>query len=249
MTRHCHLLIALLLGLATLLVACGPGDAVGQTAASEPLAMSAPEVAAEAEPDAATAVPSPEPTAPPTPTQEAQPTEASSAEPRIQTATTPPPASTATSETVGLPMRLKIDTRAVKVDAAVEYVGHTENSAMGVPKQRENVAWFKLGTTPGQPGNAVIAGHLDSKTGPAVFWHLGELKPGDVVSVVNDKDETTRFEVKKREVYETEEAPLHEVFGPSETARLTLITCDGAFDQETRTYDRRLVVYTEKIDG
>ena len=255
MTRPFHLLSALLLGLATLLVACGPGDAVGQTPASAPLATSAPlgasapKVAAEAEPKAATVAPSPEPTAPPTPTQEAEPTGAPRAEPMTQAATTPPPVPTATPEAAELPVRLKIDTRAVKVDAAVEYVGHTENGDMGVPKAWENVAWFELGTRPGQPGNAVIAGHLDSKTGPAVFWRLGELKPGEVVSVVNDQGETTRFEVKKTAVYETEEAPLEEVFGPSDAARLNLITCDGAFDRETRTYDHRLVVYTEKIDG
>ncbi len=261
MTRYIHLMSALLLGLATLLVACGPADTVGQAAASEPLvtgvplvtgaplATSAPEVVAEAEPNAVTAAPSPEPTAPPTPTQEAEPTGTPSAKSMTQAVTTPPPVPTATPEAAGLPVRLKIDTRAVKVDAAVEAVGHTDKGAMGVPKAWENVAWFELGTRPGQPGNAVIAGHLDSKTGPAVFWRLVELKAGEVVSVVNDQGETTRFEVKKTAVYETEEAPLEEVFGPSDVARLNLITCDGAFDRETRTYDRRLVVYTEKIDG
>ena len=255
MTRHIHLLRALSLGLATLLIACGPGDVVGRTAAGEPLATSTPlatsgpKVATEAEPNAATVTPSPEPTTSPTPTQEAEPTGTPSAEPMTQAATTPPPVPTAAPEAAGLPVRLQIDTRTVKVDAAVEEVGHTDKGTMGVPKAWENVAWFKLGTRPGQPGNAVIAGHLDSKTGPAVFWRLGELKPGEVVSVVNDQGETTRFEVKKTAVYETEEAPLQEVFGPSDAARLNLITCDGAFDQETRTYDRRLVVYTEKIDG
>ena len=140
MTRPFHLLSALLLGLTTLLVACGPGDAAGQAAASEPLATSTPKGGAEAEPNAATVAPSPEPTAPPTPTQEAEPTGAPRAEPMTQAATTSLPVPTATPEAAGLPVRLKIATRAVKVDAAVEEAGHTENGAMGVPKAWENVA-------------------------------------------------------------------------------------------------------------
>lgn len=113
---------------------------------------------------------------------------------------------------------------------------------MDVPKRWENVAWYKPGYEPGVPGNAVIAGHLDSDTGPAVFWNLKSLTPGDVVSIVNDRGETVRFAVKTSEVYFADDAPLLRIFGPSDTARLNLITCDGAFDKEARKYDRRLVV-------
>ncbi|MDP9350328.1 MAG: class F sortase, partial [Chloroflexota bacterium] len=108
---------------------------------------------------------------------------------------------TTSGDRAALPVRFKINTERVKVDAAVEHVGLTEDRAMDVPKAWENVAWYKLGPMPGEKGNSVIAGHLDSKTGPAVFSNLQDLQVGDVVSVVDESGETTRFKVRKMEVY------------------------------------------------
>ncbi len=149
---------------------------------------------------------------------------------------------------LGKPVRFKIDAVKVKVDAEVEHVGLTEDNAMDVPKAWENVAWYKLGFTPGEKGNSVLAGHLDSDTGPAVFWNLEDLKVGEEVSVLMDTGKTLRFRVTRAEVYYDEDAPIYEIFGPSDSKRLNLITCDGAFDPETKRYDRKLVVFTEMID-
>lgn len=149
---------------------------------------------------------------------------------------------------LGKPVRFKIDAAKVKVNAEVEHVGVTEGNAMDVPRAWENVAWYKLGFTPGEKGNSVLAGHLDSDTGPAVFWNLEDLKVGEEVSVLMDTGKTLRFRVTKAQVYYDEDAPLHEIFGPSDSKRLNLITCDGAFDPETKRYDRKLVVFTEMID-
>jgi len=149
---------------------------------------------------------------------------------------------------LGKPVRFRIDAEKVKVDAQVEHVGLTEERAMDVPKAWENVAWYKPGFTPGEQGNSVLAGHLDSDTGPAVFWNLKDLKVGEEVSILMDTGKTLRFRVTKAQVYHAEEAPIHEIFGPSDSKRLNLITCDGAFDAETKSYDLRLVVFTEMID-
>jgi sortase (surface protein transpeptidase) len=43
--------------------------------------------------------------------------------------------------------------------------------------------WFTGGPMPGQLGPAVIAGHVDSRTGPAVFHRLRDLRPGDQIRV------------------------------------------------------------------
>ena len=177
----------------------------------------------------------PEPTPTTVPAQESFETQ----EPPLVSATQPP----------GLPVRLAIDTGRVRVDAPVEYVGLTPDGAMGTPDGWWNVAWYRLGPRPGEPGNAVLAGHLDSTAGPAVFWDLERLNPGDIVSVIDDRGQTIHFRVTRTQVYYTDDAPLNEIFGPAQGSHLNLITCDGSFDPAAGVYDRRLVVFTDRIGG
>ena len=172
--------------------------------------------------------PQPSPTPPPTPPP------------------SPPPAPTETPvPRVGLPVRLKIP--AIGVDAAVEYVGLTPDGAMDVPKDYDNTAWYQLGPRPGEPGNAVIAGHVDSaEKGPVVFWDLRELLAGDRIIVVGDDGVERAFVVTASASYNRTELPLDRVFGAASGARLNLITCDGVFDEQRREYDKNLVVYTRR---
>ena len=143
----------------------------------------------------------------------------------------------------GAPVRLKIPS--IKVDAAVEHVGLTEDAAMDTPKDYANVAWYNLGPKPGEPGNAAISGHVDSKRGPAVFWDLRRLKPGDEVYVVGDDGVERRFVVTVLEFYKRPETPLRRIFGPALGAHLNLITCAGVFDRGRQEYDSLLVVYAD----
>ncbi len=145
------------------------------------------------------------------------------------------------------PVRLIIKNDRLDVDAAVEYVGLTPDGAMDVPKKWEDVAWYRLGPVPGQQGNSVIAGHLDSTTGPAVFWKLRDIKIGDVVSVIDEDGHKINFKVTKIQSYFDEDAPLYDIFGPTDKSRLNLITCDGSWDPKAKRYDKKLVVFTEKI--
>src|SRR4051812_34701143 len=81
----------------------------------------------------------------------------------------------------GQPVRVKIPI--IGVDAAVEQVGKTPDGAMDVPHDYSETAWYNLGPRPGEPGNAVIDGHVDSTTGKAVFWDLRKLTRGDRIVV------------------------------------------------------------------
>ena len=137
----------------------------------------------------------------------------------------------------------------IGVDAGVQWVGVDENGDMMVPSNYDDVAWYEPGPRPGERGNAVINGHFDSTTGPAVFWDLGQLQPGDEVIVRTHGDQELRFIVTAIESYKTEEAPLTRIFGPTSERNLNLITCDGTFLQDIRQYDRRLVVYTVLAEG
>jgi sortase (surface protein transpeptidase) len=166
---------------------------------------------------------------------------------------TPPPSATPTApyatptpdefEAAGLPVRLEIP--AIGVDAAVEHVGRMPNNEIDVPKLPADVAWFNESARPGQTGKpAVIAGHLDSRTGPAVFWDLRKLLPGDELVVTYANGARYVFAVEDKERYFADQLPVQKLLGRNPRRMLNLITCDGAWDQGRASYVQRLAVYT-----
>lgn len=174
------------------------------------------------------------------------------ATPAAQPAQTPEPEATSTPQSIPTPrpieqtpppVRLRIP--ALGIDTVVQWVGVDAEGRMGVPSNYTDVAWYERGAAPGTLGNAVIAGHLDSKTGPAVFYDLEDLKPGDEIITTSEDGQEFHFIVTTSEVYDADDAPLDRIFGNAIRPHLNLITCDGAFDRSIRQYDKRLVVFTE----
>lgn len=146
------------------------------------------------------------------------------------------------------PIELKIPR--IGVDATIETVGVDRYGAMATPTSAFRVGWFGFGTLPGEAGNAVVDGHLDSAVyGAAVFWRLGDLRPGDLIQVRMPNNRTLTFVVEKTVVYSYNNAPLADIFGPASGSRLNLITCTGIFDHNSKNYDRRLVVYARLSPG
>lgn len=137
---------------------------------------------------------------------------------------------------------------AVGIQGPVEEVGILDNGQMGVPDSAEGIGWFSPGVNPGEQGNAVVAGHVDSRSGPAVFYDLEKMEAGDEVNVTDENGDTLIFEVTKVAKYDRREAPMEEIFGSTEGRHLNLITCTGTFNQEFGTHDDRLVVYTELVE-
>jgi sortase A len=137
----------------------------------------------------------------------------------------------------------------IEVNAAVQHVGTTEAGTMQAPTYYKDVSWFKLGAAPGEVGNSVIAGHYDTKNGKdAVFKNLRNLAVGEEIIVRNEKGESVRFVVKESVLVDYENPPreiLERVFGPSQSANLVLITCDGTWLEEEKTYTDRLIVFAE----
>ncbi|ACB62109.1 peptidase C60 sortase A and B [Exiguobacterium sibiricum 255-15] len=144
---------------------------------------------------------------------------------------------------VELPKTLTIDS--LKVKTNIEQVGLDKKGAMGTPKNEQQVGWYKFGPRPGDVGNAVIDGHTDTKTGPAVFYQLHELKKGDKINIKDESGRNLVFRVKKLVEYGHLDAPLEKIFGASDQRNLNLITCIGTYDENEGTYDNRLVVFTE----
>lgn len=145
------------------------------------------------------------------------------------------------------PVEIRIPT--LDVEAEIEDVGILENGQMGVPEDVDGVGWFEPGTNPGAVGNSVMAGHVDSRVGPAIFFDLENLVPGDEVIIVSDTGEELTFMVKDKESYDRKEAPIQEIFGETNSRSLNLITCSGLFNREAGTHDERLVVYTELVES
>lgn len=133
----------------------------------------------------------------------------------------------------------------IDVDTAIQAVGLTKEGNMGVPSSYVDVGWFKQGVKPGQPGNAVLAGHLNSGSRkPAVFKDLKKVKIGDRI-YVNDKGDVKTFRVTGSQAYDLKSAPLEKIFGGATKSQLNLITCSGNWDKTKKDYDQRLVVFTE----
>lgn len=148
---------------------------------------------------------------------------------------------------VGMPTRLRIPK--IRVNAPVERVGKDKTGAMDVPKDYDNTGWYELGPRPGERGNAVVAGHVDSTTGLAVFWELRLLKTGDEIFVVGDDNRERRFVVTASVRYRYEEVPVGRIFGAASGTHLNLITCDAQsdFDETRLEYAGTLVVYADMV--
>ncbi|MFG1673377.1 class F sortase [Micromonospora sp. NPDC049282] len=141
------------------------------------------------------------------------------------------------------PVRIAIPR--IGVDADVVPVATDDNGALEVPPlERPEVAgWYRPGPAPGQAGNAVLVGHVDSQRGPAVFFDLGRLRPGDTVRVVRADGRTAAFTVDGVGAYPKDRFPTERVYGGGGTSRLRLITCGGRFNPRTGSYPDNIVVF------
>lgn len=139
---------------------------------------------------------------------------------------------------------IKLIVPKIDIETPIEETGMDEKGNMGVPRDPNNVAWFKLGYYPGEKGAAVISGHLDTKTGsPGVFYKLNTLRKGDTIIVIDLQGKQYTFFVYDLVSYDFDKLPLSQIFGSMPRPSLNLITCDGVFDKHTQNYTKRLVVY------
>ncbi|MGR6319741.1 class F sortase [Micromonospora soli] len=132
----------------------------------------------------------------------------------------------------------------IGVDADIVPVAD-ENGVLEVPPldQPEIAGWYRRGPTPGEAGNAVLVGHVDTQDGPAVFFELGRLRPGDTVQVTRADGRIATFTVDGVGAYPKERFPTERVYGGGAEARLRLITCGGRFDPRTGSYPDNIVVF------
>jgi sortase (surface protein transpeptidase) len=146
------------------------------------------------------------------------------------------------------PVRLVIPK--IKLDAPFEGpLGLNEDHTIQVPKSFEKLGWYQFGATPGEKGTAVILGHVDSYRGPAIFWSLKDLEPGDEFEVDREDGTKLSFVVTSTERYDQNDFPTEKVYSPTDYPSLRLITCTGVYNHGTQRYSQNLVVYAALKEG
>jgi hypothetical protein len=161
----------------------------------------------------------------------------------------PPAAAGAVSVVAGgtLPVPQAEPTRvrlpSIGVDSPLARLGVDSSGALVPPGDFDEAGWFTGGPAPGEVGPAVIAGHVDSRSGPAVFFRLREVAVGDPVFVGRADGTTARFTVTRVARHPKDAFPTAEVYGPTPDAELRLITCGGEFDRADRSYLDNVIVY------
>ena len=145
------------------------------------------------------------------------------------------------------PVELVIPSIGVR-SAAFVGLGKQPDGSLEVPADFGRPGWFTDGPAPGQFGPAVIAGHVDSKNGPGLFYRLGALRPGAIVVVRRADGVPARFTVDKVERYAKNRFPTVAVYGDANhRSELRLITCGGNFDSSTGHYLDNVVAYAHLV--
>lgn len=143
------------------------------------------------------------------------------------------------------PVSLRIP--AIGLTVRLSSLGLNPDGTVQVPTDFQEPGWYRLGPSPGQLGSAVILGHVDSYLGPAVFFRLRSLQPGDHVEVRLADGVITHFMVAAVAMYPKVHFPTRLVYGSHGYSGLQLVTCGGAFDSQTRSYLSNVVVYTSLV--
>ena len=147
---------------------------------------------------------------------------------------------------LGRSVPVSVDIPAIGVTSKLLYLGLNADGTMQVPSlvtSADEAAWYKYSATPGQIGASVIEGHVDSYQGPAVFYRLGALRPGDTIDVTLADGITAIFRVTGVREYPKSNFPAKAIYGGTNYAALRLITCGGVFDYATGHYLSSTVVF------
>ena len=133
------------------------------------------------------------------------------------------------------------------VEAPIARIGiDATTRQLQAPKDFQTVGWYRGGFRPGEVGPAVLAGHLDSRTGPGAFARLQELRFGDLIEIRDARGQLTRFSVTSMSQHSKDSFPTDAVYSPTKLPTLRLITCAGEFDRDSGHYSDNLIVYAVK---
>lgn len=159
--------------------------------------------------------------------------------PQASSATQPAAATSVLPKTLVIPD--------INVATSFVTIGKQTDGTMDVPKSYDVSGWYRYSPLPGEIGPAVIVGHVDSKEGPAVFWRLRELKPGQLIVINRTDGKTAKFKVTNVEQFDQDQFPTERVYGNIDYAGLRVITCGGWFERSIQRYSHNTVVFATMV--
>lgn len=146
-----------------------------------------------------------------------------------------------TYPTVAVPVSVRIP--ALRLSSRLQHLGRQPDGTVAVPERPDIAGWYGDGPRPGQPGPAVILGHVDSRTGPGIFLNLSRLRPGAVVHVDRADSSTVTFRVTELSRVPKVRFPTDLVYAPTLQPTLRLVTCGGSFDEARRSYRDNVIAF------
>lgn len=163
----------------------------------------------------------------------------------LTTSESPSPTGRLDASAVAPPVHLSIPV--IGVSTPLARLGLQPDKTVEVPTDPALAGWFELGTAPGGLGSSVIVGHVDSTSGPAVFYRLKELQPGQRLTVSRANGSDVDFEVIDVATYPNEAFPAEKVYAGQGGRLLNLVTCGGAYDSTKGGYQSNVVVFTRMV--
>ena len=143
------------------------------------------------------------------------------------------------------PVRLRIPS--LGVDSPLERLGRTRARTVEVPAHWGRAGWYRNGPRPGEHGAAVILGHVDSPTGPAVFAGVAGLRAGARILVTRADGSSVAFRVTRVEQRLRSRFPVEAVYWPTLRPELRLVTCGGRYDRARGGYQSNVIVFAVQL--
>jgi sortase (surface protein transpeptidase) len=158
---------------------------------------------------------------------------------------TPGTASPATSPAMERSVPVRLEVPRIDVRTPLMKLAKNPDQTVETPplSRAQEAGWYRLGAAPGSRGAAVIIGHVDTATGPAIFYRLGDLRPGDRARVLRADGRTAVFRIDSVERVEKDRFPTQRVYGDPGYAAIRLITCGGRFDRGSGHYTDNVIAY------
>ena len=182
---------------------------------------------------------------PPAPITQASPSVEPGPLPSASAVPVPVPSADPVALTKSVPTRLRVPT--LEIDSDLVALGLQTDGSLEVPTGAFPAGWYTGAPTPGELGPAILAGHVDWKGSPGVFYNLRNLEPGAEILVDRTDGSTATFRVTSREQFDKDAFPSELVYGDLDHAGLRLITCGGSFDRSARSYEDNIVVFANLV--
>jgi len=150
-----------------------------------------------------------------------------------------------TYRAVAAPVRLRIP--ALRVDSRLDRLGRQKDGSVAVPRRPEVAGWYEPGPRPGQPGPAVILGHVDSRNGPGIFIDLATARPGTLIRIDRADGSAVTFRITRVSRVPKTRFPTDLVYAPTLDPTLRLVTCGGGFDRTVESYRDNVIAFADLV--